>query len=228
MKKIVMGAAALAAILGTVLFLNLGSAVKTVIETAGTNTLGTPVRVSGLKVSLADRAAKMSGLSIANPEGFKSPYLLKTDHISVTGGTLEDNVVTINEIVIDGMQVTYELGGKGTNFKAIQKNLKSGASTQKSSTSDSKDNPKVVIKKLRIVNAQLIPALAGIDKKITLPEITLENIGSAKRPASIAQVTTSIMGKVMATSSKAVAKAGLQAPADSIKGKVTDTLKGLF
>jgi hypothetical protein len=230
MKKIALVVLGLLVVLGVVLFLNLGGVVKTAIETAGTQAAGTAVRVSGLNLSLADKKATLRGLTVANPQGFKTDNILKASAISVTVGDITDKVVTIKEIIVDGMTVTYELGPQGTNFDAIQKNLKSSAAakTPAESGAGKKNGPGVIIEQLKIIHAQVIPALGGASAPVGLPDIVLNNIGSKSNPATPAQVAAKVMNQVMSASSVAVAKSGLAAPLDEAVGKVKDRLKGLF
>ncbi|MCE9508305.1 MAG: hypothetical protein K8R48_08365 [Alphaproteobacteria bacterium] len=226
MKKMVLVALGLLVIVGVVLFLNLGSVVKTAIETAGTQAAGTAVRVSGLNLSLADKKATLRGLTVANPQGFKTDDLLKASAISVTVGDITDKVVTIKEIVVDGMTVAYELGPQGTNFDAIQKNLKSSA--PKTPAAGGSNAPGVIIERLRIIHAQVIPTIGGAQAPVSLPDIVLNNIGSKSNPATPTQVAAKVMNQVMSASSAAAMKSGLAAPLDEAVGKVKEGLKGIF
>ncbi|MBI3440790.1 MAG: hypothetical protein HY052_03130 [Proteobacteria bacterium] len=231
MRKIMMAAFALVLLVGAVLFLNLGGIVKTTIETAGSQVLGTAVRVHGLDISLSDKQAAMSGLSIANPDGFKSKALLTTKNISVALGDVRRNLVIIKDITVDGMTVTYELGPRGSNFDVIRKNLKAATVTMPASPSKAAsgtDRAKVVIQKLRIVNARIIPAVSGLKTSVTLPEMIVTNIGSPGNPATPRQVAAEVMDKVLATSSAVMAASGPGTPADTLKSKIRDKFKALF
>jgi hypothetical protein len=213
MKKPALYILALIAILGALLLINLGGAAKKAIEAVGSQTLGTPVRVSGINVSLRNKSAAMSGLSIQNPQGFKSTYLLQTKGISVKIADASQKVVTIDEIIVDGMTVAYELGSKGTNFDIIRQNMNSaGGGTSDANTS------KVIIRRLKIINGQLIPAIGAAHAPIPLPTITLNNIGSSNNPATPAQVAAQLLTKILAVSSASAIKAGLSVPfGDSLK-----------
>lgn len=237
MKKSVLFVLALIVVAGVVLFLNLGGAVKRTIEVVGSRTLGTAVRVSGVSISLSDKSASMSGLSIKNPSDFKENYLLKTKDISVKISDVTREVVTIDEIVVDGMTVTYELGASGTNLDAIKRNVKSAPASSAAAESKGGQSPRVIIRKLRIINAQVVPSIGVASQPVILPEIAINNIGSNASPADPAKVATQIINKILAVSSEGALRAGLASAVDNaLKGvpvgdvmKKTDgLLKGLI
>jgi len=225
MKKIILVIVILLIACGVMLFMNLDSAAKAIIEAAGSKAVGTQVRVGSFDVSFASRAANMSSLSVANPKGFSSDYLLKTQKISVTLGDVSTKLVIIKEVVVDGMSVNYELGQQGTNLDALQSNIRSGggkeAPAQAGATSNS---PEVVIETLRITNAKVTPSVGAIQKQISLPDIVLTNIGSKSNPATPVQVASQVIAKVLTVSTTAVMQSGFGAPVDTIQKGIKSLL----
>ncbi len=165
----------------------------------------------------------MHGLSVANPKGFKSGDLLKTKQISVTLGEITKQVVTIKEIVVDGMAVAFELGPQGTNLSAIQDNLRSAPKTDSKSS-----GPSIIIQRLKIINAQVIQTAGGLQGPVNLPEIVITDIGSKSSPATAVQVATQVMNKVLTASSTAIMKGGLSMPAGDAVNKAKAGLKGIL
>ncbi len=121
MKKIILAVIVVLIGLGFFGYSKLGGAVKSIIESAGSQAVGTAVHVGGLDVSLSNRTASINTLSVANPSGFKDDFL-KAKSISATLGGVENKTVTIKEVVVDGMTVTYQLGANGSNFDALKRN----------------------------------------------------------------------------------------------------------
>ncbi len=230
MKKILMILVILVVVAGVAFFMNFSRAAKSAVEMAGTQALGVPVHVSGISLSLKSQSASMNGLTVENPSGFNEANILKTNNISVTLGEVTQKVVTIKNITIDGMVVAYELGSKGTNFDAIKSNIRSGGSASSNSSpsngagSKGGQGPDVIIQELKIINAQLLPAIGGEQAPIKLPEIVINNIGSKQNPASTVQVATQVMNKIMQTSSVAMIQSGV---GDGLN-KIKEGLKGLF
>ncbi len=226
MRKIIALAAVALIALGYVVYLNLDDAVKTVIEKAGSEALGTKVRVGKLDVSLANKMASLSNLSIANMPGFKTDDILKTNSISVTIDDVANNTVTLKEVTISGLTVNYELNQNGANFDALQNNIKSSSS---SGSSGKTSGIYVAIETLKITHAQVIPNIGGVRSPVSLPDITITNIGTKSAPATPRQVAAQIMKKVLATSSTALLKNGppLKLPGLSAD-KATNALKSLL
>jgi hypothetical protein len=240
MKKIILAIVVLLAAGGFYAYSHLGGAVKSIIESAGTQAMGTKVSVSGLDISLASETASINGLTVANPHGFSGDFL-KTKTISATLGGIADKTVTIKEVVVDGMTVTYDIGPGGTNFDVMKRNLKSASSTTPSAKpspasaasngSAEKGGYDVIIQQLKIINAQVIPSIGGKSKPVSLPEIVLTNIGSKGNPATPEQVAKQVMDHVLAVSAGAATKFGLSSlpiPAGANMDNAKNTLKGLL
>ena len=66
----IMAVVAILVVAGFVAYSHLGGAVKSIIESAGSQAMGTKVSVSGLDVSVASETASINGLTVANPHGF--------------------------------------------------------------------------------------------------------------------------------------------------------------
>lgn len=220
MKKFLILAVLLVAGVGVAVYLNLGGAAKMLIERAGSDALGTKVSLGGLDISISERQAKLGSLTIDNPHGFAGG-LLKAKTITVKLGEITDKVVTLNEVVVDGLSLNYAMGLAGTNFDALRSNMKSSPNRGGSSA----EAPKVIIKRLKIDNAELIPVVEGIgNQPVTMPDIVLTDVGTKSKPATIAEASEQILNRVLNAGSNAVLKNKLTAPVKD----AADKLKGLF
>jgi hypothetical protein len=198
---------------GWVYFYFTGAAER-VIEQAGSEALGVPVKVKDLSVSVRNMEAKLSSLIVGNPKGFEAKQLLETGNITLTLESVDRNLVVINSIVVEGMNIVYETGTAGSNFDRVRDN------TRNATTTDVK-SPDVVIRKLKIVGPRLIPAVQGLSSgPVGMPDIVINNIGSEKNPATPAQVAAQVMNRVILTSSVGVVKA-------TLKGAAVQTLEGV-
>jgi hypothetical protein len=241
MKKIILAVIVLLAAGGFYAYSQLGGELKAIIESAGTQAMGTKVSVGSVDVSIATEAASISSLKIDNPPGFSGNFL-ETKSITATLGGIENKTVTIKEIVIDGLNLTYDLGPGGTNFDVLKRNLKASSSATPAPTSSAKPSAKesasggaesggydVIIQQLKIENAKVNASIAGRSQTITLPGITLNNIGSKDHPATPEQVARQIMQQLLAVSSGAATKLGLSSlPIPANAGKAKDMLKGFL
>ena len=224
MKKL-LGIIIVLAALGGAAYLYLGGAVKGLIERAGTAALGTPVRVTSLQFSLTDKKATMGRLTVDNPKGF-GDLLLKTQSIAFRVGEVSQTLVVLDEVVVEGMQVTYSMGTGGTNFDAMRKNMKASG---KSAGEPAVPAPKLVIKKLKIRNAQLVPAIAGLGSEpIDMPDLTLTDVGTKSKPATAEEVAEQVLNRILSASSNAVLKNKLTKPVGKAVDEAKKGLKGLF
>jgi hypothetical protein len=209
---------------GAAFYLNLGGAVKAMIEQAGSAAVGTKVTVGGLDISLPEKSAKMGHLSIDNPKGFAGG-LLKARSISIAVGEVTQSVVTLNEVDVEGLQMTYAMGAGGTNFDAIRKNLKSSGKPAQATP----DAPKLIIKRLKIRNAELIPAIQGLgNQPVTMPDIVLTDVGTKSKPATAAEAAGQILNRLLSAGANAAMKNKLTAPVGKAVDDAKKGLKGLF
>ncbi len=225
MKKF-LGLVIVLALLGGGAYLYLGGAVKALIERAGTEALGTPVHVTSLQFSLTDKKATMGRLTVDNPKGYGNDLLLKTESIAFKVGEVSQSLVVLDEVVVEGMQVTYAIGSGGTNFDAMRKNMKASG---KSAGEPVVPAPKLVIKKLKILNAQLVPAIAGLGSQpIDMPDITLTDVGTKSKPATAEEVAEQVLNRIISAGSNAALKNKLTAPVGKVVDEATKGLKDLF
>ena len=219
------------------MFSNLDGLVKTAIETIGTKVAGVPVRLSSVAISLTDGKASLKGLSVANPSGFKTPTAFALGEITVAIDTasVTKNPVVIKEVTIVAPEVTYELGGSGSNIDAIQKNVQSFTASQggakepaKAATpapaadKDGQDAKKLVIDLLQLKDGKVTLAtpLPGGKATTPLPDIKLTNIGKASNGATGAEIAGQVLDAVSKTALKAVTSLGIGNLVNGLTGAV--------
>lgn len=225
MKKFFPAIAVIVIALGSIIILNMGRGLEIAIEKAGNAALGVPVDAKGVSLSLKDKTAKISSLTIGSPVGFKEKNMLTTGAITLTLGDITDQLIVVKEVAIDTARVTYELGAEGSNFEALQKNMKAQAPTDDAAPKSGRD---LAIEHLKIVNATVAATVADQIKEVTLPEISLKNIGTSDKPATAAQVASQVMGKIMTTSSATLIKHNIGEAVDHAIDKAKEAIKGVF
>ena len=256
MKKVFIGLAVIAIVLGALLWwlgANLDGIVKKVIEDVGTDVTQTSVDVSGVGIKLLDGKAGISGLSVANPPGFSGSNIFTLENVSVEIDikSINSNPIIINEILVRQPQVFYEMNKDQTsNLDVLKKNVASYSTSSFSSSSPSGADKeaetgekgeefKLIIKKLNFDGGHLsaVSALAP-DKKIEadLPAFQMNNLGQSTGGATSDQIAKQIIDRLVKQAVDVAAKAGVDQLTDELqkKGKealdekVGDTLKGLF
>jgi len=217
-----------------VLLMNLGSAIKPVIEKIASSTLGVEVDIKNLDISIKEKSVSITGVKVANPKGFKQPNLLTISNILVSAGQLTGDKITLNQVAVTGMEVTYELGAKGSNLNQIKSNLKKPSATTSSSSqeNDPASQTAFIIKKINIKDTKIIPSLGKASNPILLPSLSIQNIGTASKPASAREAMTRVFQQIMSATIRTVTKSGITNTAKDLVGggvkNAGDKLKGLL
>lgn len=227
----------------------LDSAVKKIVNKYGSEVTGTEVNLEGFSLHPTTGEAAIRKITIANPQNYKMPYLFELNNISVKVDikSLTSDTVIIEDITVDKPAITYEmLSLTQNNIKEIQNNVNSylnksssndkAETTSETDSADQSAGKKVIIRHLAINDATLSAAAGDKDVSITLPDITMNNIGddSKKAGSNIPQVIAKILNKILTTATqnvvsqklgdlKSVAKENL----NSVVGGVKDRVKEL-
>ncbi|NQU61437.1 MAG: hypothetical protein HQ512_09925 [Rhodospirillales bacterium] len=207
------GLGVVAVIAGVAFFLlsNLDSLIKEAVERVGGEATLARVSLSKVEISLQSGSGSLSGLTVGNPKGFKTPSSFELGSISVTldTGSIGKDPIVIKEITISKPQVTYEVGSGGSNIDAIKKNVDAYAkkfSSGGGSKAES-EGPKLVIENLYIRGGQINVSAAFLQGKslsTPLPNVHLKDIGKKKKGASPAEVANKIISSMTKGAGSAV------------------------
>ncbi len=213
------------------LWQNIDYLVRAAIEKYGSQATKTAVRVSSVGIKLSSGEASISGLTVANPSGFSSPYVFRLGKIStkINARTVASKRIIIDNIIVSAPQVTYEMNKSGaSNINALKKNIQqSTPGTAKKAEKKKGEERKFVIRKLVIEEGRIDVHIAAVgDKPGTLKmgriELTDIGKGTGATPKQIAeQVVTAIVEEV----SISVAKAGIER---GINTGIDEAVKKLF
>ncbi len=244
MKKILIIIPILIIVIVLALGFSLNSIIRGGVETFGPRALGTDVKLADVDISLLDGKGKLNGLFIGNPQGFKteSAFQLAEVKLSLDVKSVFSDIIVIDEIFIDGPDITYEKGMKGDNIKALIKNIESfsgsGAAGQKGESKESaKSDTKVQINNFIVKNGMInmsMSALKGQKISVALPDIHMKDIGKGKDGTSVANALKEIFGtlnKNIITASAGSLKdisGTLEKTVESTVGESVNKFKGLL
>ena len=187
---------------------NINSIVKDVIESVGTESLKTPVRVNAVNIKLLDGSGELSGFSIDNYEGFSQPKLLSFDTVKLDIDPLSLNkpVIVLDELTIKNVAVTAEQKGTGTNIQALLKSLpQSGGDSPEKSTSGAERELRFALKKLSFVDNSVNFATENYGiHKLDLPKIEQTNIGSTEQGLSPEELAVEVLKPLLEAAKKRV------------------------
>ena len=225
MKKryIVLGVVAVVAAAAYVFSPSLETIVKKLVHKYGSQVTGTEVNLGGFDLSLTKGTGKISGLTVANPKGYKSENIISLGEVSVNIDikSLTTDTIVINEINVKKPVITYEmLSLTQNNIKELQNNItKNTASTEKQETveekskSEESSSKKVIIKMINVEEGEIqaVTAVPGGELDVKLPKIQITGIGEDKKASgeSIAVTISKVLNKVLTAASETVVKSGL-------------------
>ena len=254
--KTVLKAGVVAVLLIVVVLVMIGayfnSAIKAGVEAVGPKITGTTMKLDAVDLSPFSGRGRLKGLVVGNPHGFHTENAFKLADAKVNfdlKSALSDKLI-IEEILIDGPEITYEIGPSGSNLSQIQENAaafgKSVAPNEAAESKSPKKDPtqkKVQINHFILKHARLnasVSMLQGKALTITLPDIHLRDIGKEsggvtvqKAAAEVFAAITKVVVQTVASSGGFMEK-GIDAAGKAVQGlgseagKAGEGLKGLF
>ncbi|MDX8411120.1 MAG: hypothetical protein R8K46_04485 [Mariprofundaceae bacterium] len=214
------------------LYKSLDVIIETAIEKYGSEITQAELSLAGVTIDPADGRSALKGLKLGNPAGFSVDYAAQIDEISVMFDvdTFTRDVIVVKEIRITQPIVTYEIGAKGSNFDALQRNIDAymgaGGSSEKAAKTDAFAGQKLVIDNLYISDGKIIVSAAGLKGKAlsaALPNIHLTGIGRKTGGATAGEVAKIIIASLSRGVGKGVAVLKL----DDVLGAVGGKTKGV-
>jgi hypothetical protein len=167
--------------LGIVIW-NINALAKEGIQRGSQYALGVDTSVDDVSIGLLRGQLTLDNLTISNPEGFQSPFLMNNKNLdtSVKIGSLMSDTVVVNHFVIDGLEVYIEQRGRTNNIKELVDRIQK---MQKKRPDDAEPPSQKKIQVDRIVirdvtaHINYLPAGGKLtDVKVKVPEIILEDI----------------------------------------------------
>lgn len=219
------------------LYRSLDSVVASAIRSVGPEITGVDVGVQAVKILPTEGAATITGLSLGNPSGFKTPKAVGVGEVQLKldVATVTKDVVRIREVQVIAPQITYEYASGGSNLDVIQRQVEAYLAQHGGSDSP-KDKPakKFIIDQLRISGAKVDLSTGLLQgKALTMPlaDVHLKDIGKKNGGATGAEVAREVMGALTKGATNLASKASIGGAVDSVKesaSKAGNAIKELF
>lgn len=168
------------------LVMNLNGIVRSAVQTGSTKSLQLNTTLDGANIGLISGDVSLSGLNIANPEGFSAPQLLSLGNISVdtSYGKVFGEPTNIDSIRIEKPRLVLEFKGTKSNLKTVADRLASGTGGDQPQEKPAPDAKplKLIIDALSVSGAQVEIRSDLLLKEpliINVPAIELKQIGNA-------------------------------------------------
>jgi hypothetical protein len=184
---------------------------------------GTPVGIKKATISPFCGTTELKNFNIGTTEGFKSKDSFKFNslQIKINPTTVFDKQVHINEIIVDGAEVTFEISlkRKKDNLSIINSNIKKYLKKKKKKHPKKRKKKKkkkksigkmvmehpVIIDNVLIKNAALNFTATEVKSppfKLVLPEIILTDIGKKNSDVTLQDALSQIVNKIGSVSQK--------------------------
>lgn len=226
------GLLVLVAVMILLLVQNLDALVKRAIESYGSETAGTAVRVADVSMSLRQGRGTVRGLTVANPPGYSATPLFALNDITMAIDTtsLTGAVPVVEELRIGTTAFRYELDQAGrSNLSVLQKRLKNQGKT---GAGEPKQSPgkRIRVKRLVIADGEAILELGqfGIGRATArVPGVTLADLGG-NRGLTAQELSKAVLDALVKNLEKSVAERGLQRLLHGKSTPVDQAIRGLL
>ncbi len=205
------------AVIGAGLFL--GNIVKAGMETVGPKITRVSITVDAVNLSILTGSARIKGLVVGNPEGYKAPQAISVGVAAVEVNPLSalSDKIVVRSVHVEDPEITFEGNPfSGNNLTKIRDNVNAAtASSQKPSTNQtaqaaSKPGKKLEVDDFLITGAKVHVRLTGIGGKemtLPLPDIHLTGMGTGTDGITATDLTRRVLDALTAATVKAVANA---------------------
>ena len=245
MKKLlwigVIGVVALivAGLIITALFLN--GIVKTGVETVGPKLAGVPITLDNVNIGILTGSAKVEGLVIGNPAGYKAPNAISVGRAEVgvnPFSVLSDKIV-VRTVHVIAPEINFEgnpLTGNNNiskildNLNAAAKSASAAPATNQTATASAKPAKKLEVDDFLISDAKV--HFNGVT--LPLPPVHLTNLGAGPDGITAADLSKQVFADLTSAIIKAVASSATDIGKDAGKtatesvNKIKSGIGGLF
>lgn len=203
--------------------------VETAVEESGDYVLAVETNLGSANLDLSGGSLSLADYSIANPVGFEGENFLtlKKGIVAVDNGSLLDNEVVVDSIVLEGFRLSLEQIDRKGNYLTLLDNIK-----KFDVSSESESSKRLIVKKvaLRDIGADLSLSLMGKvseKKSFTLKDFTIENIGGTDGTTT-SGIIKQVMSELLTRAGKEGALSGLDIDGqlNKLKEEGTEKLEG--
>ncbi|MDP7028756.1 MAG: hypothetical protein QF733_00880 [Phycisphaerales bacterium] len=198
-----------------------------VIDSQGSAVLGVKTNVDSVRLAVFSDGSSLSGLTIANPEGFHHPNFIEVGEASIEAslGTLLGSDIEIPSVHITGLTVDLEQIGDRMNAAEIVANVEKNTAAP-----DDTDDPvdfnvaTLVIQDIRLKASGSIVNVAGGHLDTTIPRLELHNLGTKTDGDQLShQLISMMLGVLM----KHIAEHPIRGLSGAAVGSVASALENI-
>jgi uncharacterized protein involved in outer membrane biogenesis len=181
------------------------------IEKHGSAATGTPVRVGTVAIDLRAATGTISGLSVANPEGFTEEAAIEFGdfNLGLDAKSLFSDPVVVQNIAADDAVLRIEQLGARSNLQVLLDNLRSNTAGE---PAERGPGPRVVIQRFALSGANVSLSVPGLDEQRTVevPDVVLTGIGQKSGGVTGAELAREILEPLLSEALQSSAAQGVK------------------
>jgi hypothetical protein len=212
---VVLALAAAAIVTVIIIGVCLDRVVKKAIEIYGPQMTETSVGVDTVELSLLTGSAKVKGLFVGNPGGYKmrEAITVGTIAVGVDPVSVFSGKIIFHSIRLESPEITFEGGLSGNNLGQILDNLnatgKNGGTLSTNAVTPTGAEKKYAVDDVLVTGAKVQVVLAGTQESqvISLPDIHLTNLGTSGDGLTASDLTRRVLTAMTSATIEGVAKA---------------------
>lgn len=194
---------------------SLDGIVKKGVETFGPQITKVSVNLEAVHIVLFTGSAKVTGLVVGNPEGYKTPQAISVGlvEIGVNPFSILSDKIVIRTVHVISPEISFEGGLSGNNLGKIMENVnasaKTGAKPSNNGAAPAASQPgkKIEVDDFLITGAMVhvrLTDLGGKEMTLPLPDIHLTDLGKDSDGLTPADLTRAMLKAVTTATIKAV------------------------
>jgi uncharacterized protein involved in outer membrane biogenesis len=203
LKKILLTILILAVVAVAGIYIIRNTLVEKAVESGSEYALGVSTNLGSASLSIGGGSLSLDDFSVSNPEGFASEsfFRIESGHLDVDAGSLLDDEVRVDSLVLNGMQLRLEQIDTKSNFKAILDHVRSIDLGSSESGSQKFRIDRIVLRDVEVSAELTAMGQRQVSETFTLDEIELNDVGR-DNGASIGQITGRIVDAVITTAAR--------------------------
>ncbi len=176
---------------------------KVYVEKSTAYALKVDTSLEEIDVGLLDGKVCMNKLTIGNPEGFETPYFMKTGvfDLKIEPKSIFSRTIEVDRFILDGLDINIEHKLTESNLSRILKNLKRLSSDEEKGVGK-RDGKQYRINKIVIENVTAHFYIRGKSLStrpvtVKIPKIVLNDVSSEESGLAIAEVVAKILPAIL-------------------------------
>jgi hypothetical protein len=190
------------------------------VETFGPQITKVPVSLDSVHIGLLTGSAKVKGLVVGNPDGYKTPNAISVGlaEVAVDPFSVLSDKIVVRSVHVESPEITFEGGLNGNNLSKIEDNVNGvaaagGPPATTNAAASGKPAKKIEVDDFLITGAKVRVSLTGLLAKemtLTLPEIHLTDLGKDSGGLTPTDLTRAILKAITSATVKEVTDSAMK------------------